>query len=485
MATQAQPRDAMQFINEQSAATLERFIERLEFRGSDPAFAAYRDEYLELIDLPNATAVLDLGCGTGVVARAIAARTRGTVTGVDQSPHFIAAARRRAAEEGLGDRVELAVGDAHELDLAAASFDAVVAHTLVSHVRDPRAVLAQAARVTRPGGTVAVFDGDYASLTFGSADARARPGDGARAAGDDHELAPGHARAPAPAAGGGAAAHGDAGPRVRRGGVGPLHAQPGRDLRAARRRRPARCPPRTSRRGSPISAAPPRTARSSRPATTTPTSRPEPHDAAVGCPRRDRPARLRAGPARRSRHDRRFVPAVIAAIGMRAHGPLMLDRFGDGELEGWSATAVHRDQLDHAARRRGPRAAASSTSSPAARSTRTSPRASPPSTSAARRACECCSDDRRRARARRARRSDRHRRHDPLRRRHPPRNHAAAPGDVADLECARDRGVPVPARRRRLVEPAHGGHPGRPHQPCLPARDRPRRGRHEHERRDH
>jgi S-adenosylmethionine/arginine decarboxylase-like enzyme len=34
---------------------------------------------------------------------------------------------------------------------------------------------------------------------------------------------------------------------------------------------------------------------------------------------------------------RAFVPAVIAAIGMRAHGPLALDRFGDGDLEGWSA----------------------------------------------------------------------------------------------------------------------------------------------------
>ena len=47
-----------------------------------------------------------------------------------------------------------------------------MAHTLVSHVRDPLAVLAQAARVTRPGGSVAIFDGDYASLTFGSADAQ-------------------------------------------------------------------------------------------------------------------------------------------------------------------------------------------------------------------------------------------------------------------------------------------------------------------------
>jgi S-adenosylmethionine/arginine decarboxylase-like enzyme len=32
-----------------------------------------------------------------------------------------------------------------------------------------------------------------------------------------------------------------------------------------------------------------------------------------------------------------FVPNVIEAIGMRAHGPLRLERFGDGELEGWSA----------------------------------------------------------------------------------------------------------------------------------------------------
>ncbi len=34
---------------------------------------------------------------------------------------------------------------------------------------------------------------------------------------------------------------------------------------------------------------------------------------------------------------RRFVPAVIDAIGMRAHGALALERLGDGELEGWSA----------------------------------------------------------------------------------------------------------------------------------------------------
>ena len=58
------------------------------------------------------------------------------------------------------------------VDFPAASFDAVIAHTVLSHVSDPFAVLEEAARVVRPGGVVAVFDGDYASLTFGCSDPR-------------------------------------------------------------------------------------------------------------------------------------------------------------------------------------------------------------------------------------------------------------------------------------------------------------------------
>ncbi len=50
---------------------------------------------------------------------------------------------------------------------------------------------------------------------------------------------------------------------------------------------------------------------------------------------------------------RRFVPAVIAAIGMRAHGPLMIDSFGNDQLEGWSALqfietssiTIHADEV--------------------------------------------------------------------------------------------------------------------------------------------
>jgi len=50
---------------------------------------------------------------------------------------------------------------------------------------------------------------------------------------------------------------------------------------------------------------------------------------------------------------RSFVPALIDAIAMRAHGPLALERFGDGELEGWSAMqfietssiTIHADEV--------------------------------------------------------------------------------------------------------------------------------------------
>jgi S-adenosylmethionine decarboxylase len=57
----------------------------------------------------------------------------------------------------------------------------------------------------------------------------------------------------------------------------------------------------------------------------------------VGHAGRDRSARLGRWRLEDPSSIRAFVPSLIAAIGMRAHGPLRLERFGDGELEGWSA----------------------------------------------------------------------------------------------------------------------------------------------------
>jgi ubiquinone/menaquinone biosynthesis C-methylase UbiE len=147
---------------------LDVMVSRLEVRGNHWFFQKVLGEYLDAMDVDSATTVLDMGCGTGVAARTIARRANfsGRATGIDLSPYLVKAAKRLADEEGLGGRVEFRSGDSRELDFSNGTFDAVVAHTLVSHVQEALTVIKEAARVVRPGGLIAIFDGDYASMTF-------------------------------------------------------------------------------------------------------------------------------------------------------------------------------------------------------------------------------------------------------------------------------------------------------------------------------
>src|SRR5689334_2101768 len=138
---------------EMDAQALAAMAERLESRGAHPFITGVIDEYMTgLIQSPS-DSVLEIGCGTGVVARAIARRPemQGRTTGVDVSPQLIERARHLAQEEGLGDRIEFKVGDAHGLALPDGAFDVVVMHTLVSHVTSPAAVLAEGGRLLRHG----------------------------------------------------------------------------------------------------------------------------------------------------------------------------------------------------------------------------------------------------------------------------------------------------------------------------------------------
>ncbi|MEZ2131872.1 MULTISPECIES: methyltransferase domain-containing protein [unclassified Sinorhizobium] len=152
-------------------AQLRTIVTRLETRARHPLFRKMLGDYLEAINIDAAAAVLDLGCGTGFVARTIALRPNfsGRVLGIDLSPWLVAAAADLAMDEGL-DRIGFRAGDSRKLDLADGSFDAIVAHTLISHVEHPITVIREAARLVRPGGMIAIFDGDFASMTYGNAD---------------------------------------------------------------------------------------------------------------------------------------------------------------------------------------------------------------------------------------------------------------------------------------------------------------------------
>jgi SAM-dependent methyltransferase len=120
------------------------------------------------VQLQSARTFLDLGCGTGLDARAAAKRPefKGVATGVDLSTGMIAAGDKLAEEEGVADRVLLRPGDAAATGLPSGTMDVVVMHTLVSHVADPAAVLREAARLLGPRGRILVFDADFASIAF-------------------------------------------------------------------------------------------------------------------------------------------------------------------------------------------------------------------------------------------------------------------------------------------------------------------------------
>ena len=134
-------------IGQAAPAVIEELARVLELRAADPQQKAMRDAYFADLGLPSSARVLEVGCGTGAVCRALAelAETGEVV--------------------GALPNVEFVEGDAAALPLANGSFDAVVFHTTLCHVPEPEVALGEAVRVLRRGGRLAIFDGDYATLT--------------------------------------------------------------------------------------------------------------------------------------------------------------------------------------------------------------------------------------------------------------------------------------------------------------------------------
>ncbi|MEQ1497537.1 MAG: metalloregulator ArsR/SmtB family transcription factor [Novosphingobium sp.] len=100
--------------------------------------------------------LLDIGTGTGRIAQLLSPHSR-SVTGLDNSPEMLRLARARL-QHLPADRLDLVQGDFSGLPFADASFDTAVFHQVLHYAQAPEAALAEAARVTRPGGTIAVVD---------------------------------------------------------------------------------------------------------------------------------------------------------------------------------------------------------------------------------------------------------------------------------------------------------------------------------------
>src|SRR3990167_188861 len=115
-----------------------KMIEGLEARGRTPTQVRLRRRFLAFAGIRPGWKVLEVGSGSGVVCRDMAALVgeSGRVIGVDPSRVFVREARRLARKSGLGSRVRFQVGDGRRLRFGDDTFDATLAVTVLLHVPD-------------------------------------------------------------------------------------------------------------------------------------------------------------------------------------------------------------------------------------------------------------------------------------------------------------------------------------------------------------
>ena len=158
------------FTDVDQTADAAYFIRFLDEACAEPSFQAYKQKSFALLELREGRRILEVGCGAGDDARAMAALVRpgGEVVAVDGSRAMLDEARKRA--DGCGLPVRFQLGDAQRLDFSNASFDGCRCDRTFMHLDDPRRALAEMARVTRPGGRVVVYEVDFETLVIDAPD---------------------------------------------------------------------------------------------------------------------------------------------------------------------------------------------------------------------------------------------------------------------------------------------------------------------------
>ena len=106
--------------------------------------------FLAIASIPSGSRVLDAGCGTGVLSKALA-EARATVVGIDASEPYLQGARDRRSHPNI----TYEHGDIFHIRFEDRSFDAVVSTLVLDIFPDAAPAVAEMWRVTRPGGVIA------------------------------------------------------------------------------------------------------------------------------------------------------------------------------------------------------------------------------------------------------------------------------------------------------------------------------------------
>jgi len=116
------------------------------------------EQFIDFAGVADGEKMLDVGCGTGSLSFALAARApNSAITGIDFSEAYVAYAKRKNTQT----RLAFETGDACAMTYADKSFDRVLSLLVLHYVREPNKAIAEMRRVARPGATVAatVWDG--------------------------------------------------------------------------------------------------------------------------------------------------------------------------------------------------------------------------------------------------------------------------------------------------------------------------------------
>lgn len=127
-----------------------------EMRALELPAAAVEQALMALLPDASQGRMLDVGTGTGRMLELLAPRVA-MALGVDASRAMLALARTRLAKPGLS-HCTVRLADMYRLPLGDAGYDLVLLHMVLHHAEDSPAVLAEAARVLKPGGRLVVID---------------------------------------------------------------------------------------------------------------------------------------------------------------------------------------------------------------------------------------------------------------------------------------------------------------------------------------
>lgn len=159
---------ASDFQDVDDTPAAQRFVQCLKLQQSLEFYHRYKKKTFDEMHLFAGASVLEVGCGTGEDAIALThlVGSSGKVTAIDRSQTMLKVAI--ASAKDLTPPIDFVLADGQKLPFADHNFDAARVDRTLQHIPNPAAVVAEMARVVRPGGWVVAMEPDWGTFIVNS-----------------------------------------------------------------------------------------------------------------------------------------------------------------------------------------------------------------------------------------------------------------------------------------------------------------------------